>query len=240
MKTNKIIFPLLMIALLCSCGSTDTASSDSVKQSEIYQSYSLNYNAGDREMSATASFRFGGSTGTTLKLDGESSVSLNGEKMSPEEGIFTGTFYSTDKQDDFSGHYSFRYIDGDQKSYTNIAVLTPLSITEYPQNIDKSTGLMVKWDIPLKENESITLYMEDGKNNIATSTISNIGAGSIELSPEQMNNISPGKVNLYLTRESSSALKECTHLGGDLSVKYTSKKVSVTLSGEEPETGSKN
>lgn len=240
MKTNKIIYPIVMIALLCSCGSTDTASSDSVKQSEIYQSYSLNYDAGDREMSATASFRFGGSTGTTLKLAGESSVSLNGEKMSPDEGIFTGTFYSIDKQEDFSGRYTFRFTDGDKKVYTNIATVSPLAITEYPQNVDKSTGLMVKWDIPLRDNETITLYMEDGKNNIASSTISTIGASSIELSAEQMNAISPGKVNLYLTRESSLSLKECTHLGGDLSVKYTSGKVAVTLSGEEPESGAKN
>jgi hypothetical protein len=227
------------VLLLASCGSTDTANSDAVKQSEIYQSYSVTYDAGDRELYASASYRFGGSTGTTLNLVGGSSVSFDGETMASENNMFSGTFYRIDKQTAFKGNYTFSFTDSEKKTYTNSVAFLPVEIAKYPEKADKSTGIMVTWLTPLKNNETMYLYLEDSKNNTASISTSVVGANSIELAADQMNNIVPGQVNIYLVRESSNSLADATHLGGNMYVKYTSKKVGMTLTGEEPETAAK-
>lgn len=225
--------------LLSSCGSTDTANSDAVKQSEIYQSYTVTYDAGDRELYASASFRFGGSTGTTLNLVNGSGVTFDQEAMAMENNMFSGTFYRISKQADFKGSYSFAFVDSEKKSYTNSVAFLPIEIAEYPEKADKSTGIMVTWLTPLKNNETVYLYLDDPKNNTASISTSVVGANSIELSSDLMKSIVPGKVNIYLVRESSNSLADATHLGGNMYVKYTSKKVGMTLTGEEPETAAK-
>ncbi len=239
MKTLTFVALCAAGIFLSSCGSTDTANIDAVKQSEIHQSYSVTYNSGDRELYASASFRFGGSTGTTLSLVGGSSVLFDQEAMAAENNMFSGTFYSISKQANFKGSYVFTFQDCEKKKYTNRAEFLPIEISEYPTTADKSTGIMVKWSVPLKNNETVTLYMEDAKNNVSSATTSVVGANSIELPSDQMNNIVPGQVNIYLVRESSNSLSESTHLGGNMFVQYTSKKVGISLTGEDPATAAK-
>jgi hypothetical protein len=239
MKRSLFFAAFASALLLASCGSTDTASSDAVKQSEIFQSYTVTYDAGDRELYGSASFRFGGSTGTTLNLAGGSGIQLDGESLATENNMFSGTFYRLSKQAEFKGKYAFRFEDCEKKVYTNTAEFNAIEVAEFPEKADKSTGLMVKWLVPLKNNETVFLYLEDSKNNTASTSTTVVGANSIELSTDQMNNIVPGQVNIYLVRETNNALAEATHLGGNMYTQYTSKKVGLNLSGEAPETAAK-
>ena len=94
-KSNFIfyVFSVLVIFFITACISNETANSDKVSQSEIYQIYSVTYNAGDMELSARATLRFGGSSGTTLLLVKPSTVFFNNEEMPMENGSFSGTYY---------------------------------------------------------------------------------------------------------------------------------------------------
>lgn len=211
------------------CASNDTANSDTVKQSEIYQSYTVTYNSGEKELSATASFRFGGSGGTTLLLVKPAGVTFNNIEMASTSNIFMGTFYESEKQTELSPRFSFVYTDCDEKVYTNNGLIKPAEITDFPQEAMMSEGFYVSWAEPLVNGESMYLYAEDAQGNAANVFSNATGATQMGFPPEMLKSLKPGLINIYLSRETSGALSEATHLGGNLRIKYVSKKQALTL-----------
>ncbi len=94
MKTKLTLMPIILFCLLLtSCKSNETSDSNKVAQSEIYQSYFVEYDASQNEFEATASFRFGGENGTTLRLVDKSNVLYNNNTMSAQTSAWTGTSY---------------------------------------------------------------------------------------------------------------------------------------------------
>ncbi len=230
---KKLILTLFTSAILFflpACVSNETANSDTVKQSEIYQSYNVTYDAGDLELSASAFFRFGGAAGTTLSLVKPSNITFNGTEMAMGKNIFSGTFYETDQQVTTSGSYTFIFIDTDNKTYTNTANIAPLEISEYPSEFKKGDGLKVKWKgKPVQQDETIYLSLE-GKEYINCSSSTNIvGTNTVDISPDLLKDLKPGDANIVLKREKKSSLAQATHLGGSLTITYIAKKVGVKV-----------
>lgn len=221
---------IVCLLLAAACASTDTANSDTVKQSEIFQSYSVTYDAGDNELSANAGFRFGGSTGTTLLLVSPASVKFDGEAMSVENSMFSGTFYELFRQEEFRGHYIFVFTDGDGKAYTNSASLTPAEITGFPAEINPMQGALITFSPPLSDKERIYCYIEDSKQNNAGVSSETVGSTSVEFSPDNLKTLQPGDATIHLIREKSSSLAEATHLGGKMHGKYISAKKPARIS----------
>jgi hypothetical protein len=213
-----------------SCVSNETANSDTVKQSEIYQSYTITYDEGDMELSATAFFRFGGSAGTTLNLVKPSSVTFNGEEMAMGKNIFSGTFYETNQQVPPSKAYTFVFTDTEKKTYSNTASIDPIEISDYPKEFKKTAGLKVTWaGAPVQQNERVYVSLEGKDMMNCSSSTDIVGTNSVELSPELMKDLKAGDADIVLKREKSSALKEATHLGGNLTITYVAKKAATKV-----------
>ncbi|MEI6122204.1 MAG: hypothetical protein WCQ95_01110 [Bacteroidota bacterium] len=233
MKTFFYSFVLVLIIFLASCVSNEVANSDTVKQSEIYQSYSVSYDSGEKELTATATFRFGGSSGTTLLLTKPADVTFDNEQMPQEQNFFSGAFYQIFRQTNYKPFYSFVYGDCDKNKYANTACIVPVEISKFPVTADKSKGIGVEWVLPLRNNENITLYVEDNAHNTCSDYTNIVGTTSLSIKPSALKNIVSGLVNIYLIRESNSSLENATHLGGNMYSKYTSKKIGITLTGTD-------
>ena len=230
---RKIIysFSIAIIAFaLYSCVSNDTANSDTVKQSEIYQNYTITYDAGEMELSATAFFRFGGATGTTLSLVKPSNVLFNGQEMTPGKSIFSGTFYEINLQASSEKSYTFLYSDNDKKTYKNSASIDVIEIKEYPKIIKKAEGLKVTWNgSPVQQNERVSLSLE-GKDFMSCTALTDVvGANSVIIPAEYLKEIKSGDADIILKREKNIDLKETAHLGGRLAITYVAKKVTVKV-----------
>jgi len=223
-------FAVALIFMLPACVSNETANSDTVKQSEIYQSYTITYDAGDMELSASAFFRFGGSAGTTLNLVKPSNITFNGTEMAMGKNIFSGTFYETDQQVTSLGSYTFIFTDTDKKTYTNTSNIDPLEVSDYPESFNKGQGLKVQWKgKPVQQNERVYVSLE-GKDYVNCSASTEIvGTNSVEITPDLLKDIKPGDANIVLKREKTSALSQATHLGGILTIDYVAKKVAVKV-----------
>jgi len=227
---KKIFIVFVVVCAFTCCVSNETANSDSVKQSEIYQSYTITYDAGDMELSATAFFRFGGSAGTTLNLVKPSSISFNGSEMAMGKNIFSGTFYETNQQTQAYGLYKFVFTDTENKTYTNTASIYPVEISEYPENIKKNEGFAVSWKgMPVQQNEKVYVSLEGKDFMNCSSSTDIIGTNSVNISAELLKDLKPGDANIVLKREKSSSLKEATHLGGSITITYVAKKVSTRV-----------
>jgi len=226
---KKIFYLLLIIFfvfMLYSCVSSDTANSDTVKQNEIYQSYTISYDAGDMELSATAFFRFGGASGTTLNLVKPSNILFNGMEMTLGKNIFSGTFYEANMQTGFSNSYSFLFTDTDNKTYKNSASIDNIDVDEYPKIIKKTEDLKITWKgSPIKQNERVSVSIEGKDFTNCSVTTDNIGDKSILISSELLKEIKNGDANIVLKREKKIDIKEATHLGGSIAITYVAKKV---------------
>ncbi len=216
---------------MASCVSNETANSDTVKQSEIYQSYTVTYDSGDKELSATASFRFGGSTGTSLALTTPSKVLFNDQEMTVDKNMFTGTFYEINKQITASPlSFDFLYTDNDKKTYKNTASIDAIAIDTYPTSISKNEEFEVSWTgNPVLNGESVTVTLE-GKDFFSSSqSISTVGASSVRFSRELLKDVKSGSADIVVKRTKNFSLKESSHLGGNFSVTYISAKVGTTI-----------
>lgn len=107
------------LVLLVGC-STETEPIDKVDQGSIYQSYSVTYDSKSDTTSVTAEFRFGGSSGTTLRLTGGASVKNNHAALS--ERSFLGTRYRGEKQG-FHPNHTFEFVDVRGNRYVNSITL---------------------------------------------------------------------------------------------------------------------
>lgn len=220
---------LLLAVFFNACVSNETADSDKVAQSEIYQSYSVSYSVTDGKMTLFASFRFGGNAGTTLRLVKPSGVTWNGKEMTAENNIFQGTYYELVESGDPSGTHVFVFTDTQNKVYTNkIQLLSaePL-ISEGPHSVSK--GIEIRWVGPaLREGETISCNIKDSTTTHSFST-SMKGQESFFVTPEQLGTVKKGLVNLYFKRSYSPSLAEATHLGGSIEAVYESKTYSFQL-----------
>jgi hypothetical protein len=229
-KFTSLFFIVPVILFLTACVSNETANSDTVKQTEIYQGYSVTYEAGDMELSATAFFRFGGSAGTTLNLVKPSNVTFNGQEMAMGKNIFSGTFYETNLQTEASKTNTFIFTDTENKTYTNSVSIDPIEISEYPATINKREGFTVSWTgSPVQNGERVYISLEGKDLTNCSSSTDMVGSTSIEIKPELLKDVKPGEANITLKREISSSLSEATHLGGNITITYVAKKVAAKI-----------
>jgi len=232
MKKTVILYFIqaAIIFLLSSCASNETANSDNVKQSEIYQIYSVSYNAGEMELSARATFRFGGHNGTTLLLVKPSLVTFNNEEMPMESGSFSGTYYEINKQSDFIKNASFHYVNNDKKSFTNNILLKPVEISDYNSKLDTTQNYTVTWNgAPVENAETVTLVLEDKNYHTISVSTSIVGATSLSFSASDLKGLAKGAAHIFISRKADYALKEGTHLGGKIYFTYTSRKVGISI-----------
>jgi hypothetical protein len=235
MKTiSNIVCIISMMIFFSNCTSNDTANSDTVDQSEIYQTYHITYDSGEKELTAKASFRFGGETGTSLLLSAPANVMFDGNEMTIRQNVFTGTYYELNLQTIFKMDYTFSYTDCKKTIYTNSAKVFPVEILTFPEEAEKNEGFSVGWEIPLQIDESISLTVEDKKNTLVSFVTEAPGAKSITITPAKLKNLEPGEVSIFLKRESDKSLKMATHLGGKIYVSYISKKIGLILKDTAP------
>jgi hypothetical protein len=153
-----ITAPLLASALaaLAACGAQSTVPSSDVDADTVFQQYNVWYDASEREVSTYAQFRVGGSDGTTLSLDEESGVTVNGKEMKEQnhtrvEPALWGTYYSRTFhfEERPPERFEFSYVDNDDNTVTNSIKLPtrlPKLATPTPEEITaaRESGLRLQ------------------------------------------------------------------------------------------------
>jgi hypothetical protein len=242
-KLALLFFPFLLAGFLSGCRSSDTAESSTVAQTEIFQDYVLEYENG--RVTATATFRFGGPTGTTLSLTSPSRVTYNGIPLSSSKILFAGTVYRfTGAEYPLSA--TFEFTDTAGKTYTNSIGLAPVEFNPPPPNATRSARLLLPVTRVVKdENTTVELTITDAAGADHSSAVKD-GRGvvgfrssvyfdesqsAVAIEPDFLKEIPAGAVKISLRAEKTQKPAQSTHLGGSISARYHTKPITLTLGG---------
>lgn len=214
---NRFLVALLLLAtVFTGCNVED---SGDVNQDKIWTRYELFYDANDDKTVAVARFRFGGATGTLLRLNEEASVSFNGQEMAYNDWYLGHTL-------EFAGWIdsgTFVYQDLDDLTFTN--TVNPYDSIGFPAGFDtitKSSANTLVWDgNPLAANEIVGLFVGSWVwGDDALYLQSNDNASNIVLGTSQLSNVPVGPSTLFMDRSTEVEVTEGTSEGGLVVGKY--------------------
>jgi hypothetical protein len=232
--------PVIAILLITSCASNETSDSKNVKQSEIYQTYRIDWSNGSG--SATASFRFGGENGTTLRLNDPSSVTYNGQKLTEGKFLFGGAFYEGD-QANYSAKHVFRFTDSDGKIYENTFEFEPIEFKNSPKTVSRTADLVIPISRRIDKKEALSFVAQTDTSKetevfIGTSADDQVyyndSAQALIIKPGFFQSFTTNvPVTIWIEKyESKATLDQPTNLGGEFHFSYTSKKANVRRTGK--------
>jgi len=230
MKTNRTFMSIVLLGLLLvSCKSNETSDSDKVAQSEIYQSYFVEYDASQNEFEASASFRFGGENGTTLRLVDKSNIAYNNSPMNAQTSGWTGTSYVYKRNGTVGVEHTFLYVNNDKESFKNtIPLMLAEPILKNPA-ISKSKGVVISWTgMPLSSKDKIEILISDSSQTHYFSP-EIIGATSLTLKSTDLLPVKTGNGELSIVRRVTLSLQNGKPIGGVIGSEYKSKRIPVEI-----------
>ena len=206
-----------------------------VSQSEIYQNYSVTYDAEENETSALATFRAGGSTGTTLNLDGGCKISHDAISIDRDGFNILGTHYSGEKSGLVSNStFTFTFTNNDGDSLVN-AIATPsaISLTSPPSTISRSAGASIAFSPAVAANETVTIYVDYQNGNssgFTSDSTSTVGATQVTLSASSFSKLGNYSVTIQASRSKTKDLDQAsTGEDGYMQAYYKSTKSAAAL-----------
>lgn len=242
MKIKTILFSAFCL-FICACnqGSVDTVESNKVMSSQVYQVYDIEANKSETKIVAT--FRVGGSTGTTLALTEPGKILYNGTPLDKSEpSNLIGTNYRMKGTDyrratkNYQPKHEFIFTDNDGKTYTNAVSLTPIEISA---NGGLSLQASQPSTIPLSRTVGSDEYITIGINSIIDDQIPTAD-GSVYLNPARNAIVVTPKywqskqlkaqAEVTVKVKKSVTLSQGSNLGGSISATFAASPVFVAIS----------
>jgi hypothetical protein len=193
--------------------------SDAVDQDRIFTTYELFYDANDDVTYARATFQFSSATGTRLELVDPSEVLFEGSPLSWKPAL---AYYETELAG-FVDSGTFEWTDTEGNSYTNTAEIFPI---DFPDGGIDTVGRDAAYELTW-EGDAVDAFMTinvtaNGENEGDAQAFStaNVGATSIILPKDKLEQIGVGPGTMTLGRTYSPALQEATGAGGLLIGRY--------------------
>lgn len=224
-KLELVLFSLLLPFIVVSC-STATDKCTNVSQSRIHQSYTAEYDQEKNKTSVTAQARFGGSSGTTLEMDGKCAFTHNTYSLS--KNTFLGTSYDGDGTG-LSLDHTFTFTNNDSQTYTNSISLLAIAFASTPTTVSKS-GFTVSWTGGgVRANETVYVYIDDNTRTVLD-TVSTEGATTLTFDTSKLATLANGTGTVYLKRyQSKSSGLNVADVGGYIAASYITSKATVTI-----------
>lgn len=223
---KNTLWILLGALLFSACASNEIANSGDVKQSEIYQSYSIKYDEEDNETHIKATFRFGGENGTTLVLTPPSTVTFNNEKMTRYESDLVGAYYKNAEAKPLSNGQECKFVfeDTEGKKYTNSIKFNSVLIGSLPKQIQKGNPLeFTLVTNPLAYGEKIIIKLKDSSHSAVYEVPNQQPKRKFVLPAKALKQLN-GKVSMEITRSYNIMLKEAANEGGTVRFEYKTKE----------------
>jgi hypothetical protein len=218
MKLQSLFIALLCAITLFNC---NRESSADVNQDRIYTIYELFYNANEDKTFARATFRFSNEVGTLLELSEPSQVTFNGDILTFNRVL---AYYEREYAG-FVDSGTFEWTDTEENTFINSAQVNNIDYAATIDTIDRSASYELNWSgNPLAEDELVTLTINgENEGDARLFTTNDIGASSIILAQNILEQVGQGPGTLFLDRSFSPELLDATGAGGRVTGRYRPK-----------------
>lgn len=216
--TLQVVLPIIAsILVLSSC---EKEISENIDQNKIWMNLELKYDQSIDSSFASATFRFGNSAGSRLKLSDPSNVSFNDELLTWNENVGS---YSLS----FNGmvnNGTFLWTDLDGNTFSNDLEVREVA---YPASIPSTlfyadSIVFFNWTgAPLNVDERMVLTL-DGPGNSDTRDFpaDSVGMTAIGIDSVRLSEVDSGTVMMTLKKQYRPPLQESTDKGGRLTGTY--------------------
>lgn len=212
---------VLSVITLYSCNKK----SSRVNQAQVYQTLEMTYDPNVDQTIFSAQFSKKKESGKLLKLDGSSSITVNGQTMD-----FLGAGYNL-KMDGSIDTGVFVYTDNDGKTYTNMVTAVPEISNGLVYNINKNNA-SVDWSFgggPIQSGEevSVEIVSQSNAGSSSRSTSTEVGATSLAMTSSELENLVVGFANATTIRSKKNEKGNFTAAGGQII--SSSKSITTTV-----------
>jgi hypothetical protein len=232
---TQVISSLILFAALTnlSACSTDIIGSDRIHTEDIHQYYQAHYRADDNTTDFTATFRVGGSTGTTIEFLAPSELTVN-DIVAKQEKFF-GSHYTVNLSKGFIPNFRTIWRTQEGQTFTNSFSIKPIrSRDALPTRLYIGTSTLINLIVPAyQEDDEIEAIIEqnadNNQNRYVVAKNYNPQTQQLMIQPTDLINLKPGVATFYLRRTHSKPLEQQTPKGGLAFSSYSDVKVTVSI-----------
>ncbi len=220
---------LFLITGFIACDSNEIGDSKDVNPDKVYMDYRISYTEGEENVTLSFQYRFAGSAGTTLVLNGASQAELDGEKLKVDSSEGSGAFYNADKNfSHFTGNHTIKFTDINGKKFENSFDFNAFNVDALPPTVDPGKDLVISYN-------SVSLSADDyfEINSIYTDSSFHYqqagSANSITIPAKELMRQKEKAFSIDCTLYRQIPLSQTTSEGGSLKIFYRLKPVKIKL-----------
>jgi hypothetical protein len=209
-----LLAPLFMI-FLAGCARED---SENVNQDRIWVHYQFFYDANEDITCARATFRFGGMTGTKIRLSDPAEIRFNGSVIPFKTGL---AYY----EEDISGFLdsgTFEYVDLNANQYNNDVSVELIDFAADLGPFSQTSSYQIDWlGSNTGSNEIVTVFLdhtETSDTKLFTASANN--ATNLLLPANDLAVFDLGNVKCTIERINTAFVQQGTDAGGLITDRY--------------------
>ena len=214
---KQILFGLLLLIFtIIYSGCPDPVESTDVDQTKIYQIYSAEYDAEFLDVISTAEFRMNTSSGSFVKLTGNSYVKLNDQTMSEQNFLnYLNYVYHLTNSANLNT-YKWEYKNGSGTVFTNETNLSTVVITlqNIPDTIHKTQNYTFSWNKAIAAGETVTLELSYSDSVLTSIRSTATGTTSVVISSSTFQQYPSGTIKVKAKKNDQLNTQQNNPVGG--------------------------
>lgn len=212
---------LLIIFTFMACKSKDKAVNTNNDPQSIFFDFQVTGSEEEDSVTVLLHFRNSDIEGEAFRLDKPSEVRLDGESLDYNSSKMTGHYYEKRKSvGSFTGDHKIIFTDVKGNTYQENFSFRPFYLVKPPNEIHFGDSLALQFDGLEKEDYLLVLMTDTSFPGKGLNRVDTIRNGKLIISPNELQQLTPGPVQIIFTREFERPLGNGTKSGGRLAITY--------------------
>ncbi|HEX2630754.1 MAG TPA: hypothetical protein VHM26_17175 [Chitinophagaceae bacterium] len=226
MRTLSILC-FVSVFLFAACKQRDAErTSRNINPDQVFFDYQVSGSQESENVAVMLQFRIKGIQGPTLLLEAPSEVKIDGLPIPVDSTRMTGPYYEIIfRAAGFEGPHTIEYISSDSTKFTEDFEYLPMVINGLPDSIISSAKDLVLDIDGLDSVDYVRIVLTDtSRYNEGINRLDTIRDRRLIITRDDLQQLSPGPLQLLLTREYERPVKNGSKRGGRIAINYEIRK----------------
>ena len=221
-RLSVLIASLPFLLVLQGCPSSEIGNASDVNPESIYFDYSISGEDGMEDVTIRLQYRFAGPDGTTLVLQPPAAVKLDGVELRVDSSKIGGAYYQASMPaSSFGGKHNIEYRDINNKIYKESFEFPVFSLQKDLGDTLKAADADLRLSRAMNGSIVELMITDTSVHNEAYQKVDTIKGDIIHLEGSGLRKLKKGPVQLLLTLDKDTPVKNGTKEGGRLRKSYS-------------------